>query len=160
MLQAVVLLSNATAVLGILGYGASTTFVEALLARLIPAMLNGCAVALKSMLGEACDVTNQARGMAYFTLGWGFGSIVGPLLGGILSEPCENYENFPLCGADQLFYTRQALHHLDMEPQAMQKPKPLTTTSIIMQSSHLSYFHLCSCNFCQCCEFHCRCHCP
>lgn len=76
MQQAVILLSNATAILGILAFGASTTFVQALLARIIPAMLNGCAVAMKSMLGEACDATNQARGMALFTLGWGFGTIV------------------------------------------------------------------------------------
>ena len=106
-LQAVVLLSNATSVLGILAFGASTTFLQALLARLIPGMLNGCAVALKSMLGEACDVTNQARALAIFTLGWAFGSVVGPLLGGVLSEPCDNYgDGFPLCGPTGLFRTR------------------------------------------------------
>ena len=107
--QAVILLSNASAALGIIAFGASTSFLAACLARVIPNMLNGCSVALKSMLGEACDATNQARGLAYFTLGMGFGSIVGPLLGGLLSHPCDNFgHGFPTCSQNGLFQTRHA----------------------------------------------------
>ena len=109
-MQAVILLSNATSVMGLIAFGSAPSYMVAITARFVPALLNGCAVAMKSMLGESCDATNQARALAIFTLGWGFGSIVGPLLGGLLSEPCDKIDSFPLCGPNQLFRLRYRTH--------------------------------------------------
>lgn len=58
---------------------------------------------LKIMLGEKCDASNQAAGMGWWSLGWGLGSIMGPAVGGFLSNPCDQWEAFPLCSHGQLF---------------------------------------------------------
>ncbi|KAK9799374.1 hypothetical protein WJX73_005735 [Symbiochloris irregularis] len=107
--KSIILVSNITSSLGVVAYGASTNYLQAMLARLLPGLLNGSAVAMKSMLGESCDTTNQARAMAIFTLGWGMGSVVGPLLGGVLGEPCNQFDGFPLCQPGQLFDARPYL---------------------------------------------------
>lgn len=76
------------------------------------------------MLAESCDANTQAAGMAYLNLGWGLGNVLGkvlpmwsshlsfngsasvpkcvggftgPMIGGFLSQPCDQYPGFPLC---------------------------------------------------------------
>jgi MFS family permease len=41
----------------------------------------------KSYLREITDETNQAKCAGVLSLAWGAGVIVGPLLGGLLSQP-------------------------------------------------------------------------
>lgn len=48
----------------LLGYGSSTTYVGALLSRALPALFVGSPVAMKSMMGDVCDQTGQAKAMA------------------------------------------------------------------------------------------------
>ncbi|KAK9822464.1 hypothetical protein WJX81_005081 [Elliptochloris bilobata] len=106
----VVVIGSLFAAGGIVLYGASTTFTAAFLARFIPGIFNGTAVALKSMIGESCDASNQARAMAILTLGFSMGTVTGPALGGLLAEPCAVFgDGFPLCGAGQLFAVRPFL---------------------------------------------------
>ena len=52
----------------------------------------------------------QARAMSIVTLGFSTGTVLGPALGGLLAEPCEQYgASFPLCTANGLFRVRYAL---------------------------------------------------
>lgn len=57
-------------------------------------------------MGESCTAEDQARGMAVISLGWGMGSVLGPLLGGALSNPCTQWHNFPLCSPGSLLDSR------------------------------------------------------
>lgn len=66
----------------------------------------GTCRAVKTMLGESCSSTEQAKGMAVLSLGWGMGSVLGPMLGGALTFPCDNYSGFPLCSPGALFSAR------------------------------------------------------
>ncbi len=55
------------------------------------------------MIGESTDFTSQAVAFGYLGLAFGVGTVLGPLVGGALSMPCENIgPGFPLCGEGQL----------------------------------------------------------
>jgi hypothetical protein len=40
------------------------------------------------MIGESYSAAAQAHMMAYMSLAWGVGAILGPAVGGALSQPC------------------------------------------------------------------------
>lgn len=62
---------------------------------------------IKTLTGEQRNTVNQARLMGYMTMGWGAGTIAGPLIGGALANPCNAFcSGFALCGPNQLFQTR------------------------------------------------------
>ena len=61
------------------------------------------------MLAEACKPTEQARGMAMLSLGWGMGSTLGPMLGGSLASPCDRYPGSFLCREGSIFAARCCL---------------------------------------------------
>ena len=79
--QVCVIVGTAASMVSLLGYGISRSYMAALLARAIPALLVGSPVALKAMIGDVCDKTGQAKAMAIFNLGHGLGTVVGP-------DPC------------------------------------------------------------------------
>ena len=55
------------------------------------------------MIGESTDFTSQAVAFGYLGLAFGVGTVLGPLVGGALSMPCENIgPGLPLCGDGQL----------------------------------------------------------
>ncbi len=84
----------------------------------------GCGRNVRCMLGEGTDFSSQAKAFGYLGLAFGVGSVLGPMIGGGLSMPCQNYgPQFPLCGPGQLNETRQA-HTC---------------------SEHASFLHLCRC---------------
>lgn len=61
------------------------------------------------MLGEMCDADLLPRAMSYQAIGWGLGTILGPMLGGALSSPCVTFgPGFPLCSPGSLFHARCA----------------------------------------------------
>lgn len=62
--------------------------------------------AVKTMLAEACKPTEQARGMAILSLGWGMGSTLGPMLGGSLASPCDRFPDSFLCHEGSIFAAR------------------------------------------------------
>lgn len=65
-------------IISLLGYGAASNYTQALLARSIPALLiSGCPVAMKAMIGDACDEKGQAIALGVFNLGHGLGSVIG-----------------------------------------------------------------------------------
>lgn len=67
--------------------------------------------AIKTIIGEACDATNQAKVMGYMTAGWGVGTIVGPTLGGLLARPCDVFASgLPICHDGSWFAERSGFH--------------------------------------------------
>lgn len=45
----------------------------------------------RTYLSDITDETNDARAFALVGIVWGFGDIIGPMLGGLLSQPAEQY---------------------------------------------------------------------
>lgn len=54
-------------------------------------LLLRCCRAIKTIIAESCDATNQAKAMGYMTAGWGVGTIAGPTIGGFLANPCSSF---------------------------------------------------------------------
>ncbi|KZV87301.1 MFS general substrate transporter [Exidia glandulosa HHB12029] len=72
-------------------FGLSSSLPAALAARMLAGGLAGNAAVIQSMLGELTDETNQARAFPLLGLCWNLGCIIGPLIGGALSEPATGY---------------------------------------------------------------------
>ncbi|KAJ1979064.1 hypothetical protein H4R34_002977 [Dimargaris verticillata] len=72
-------------------FGFSKSLGWAVMSRALWGAINGNASVSKTIMGEITDETNQARGFSILPLGWNLGSILGPILGGMLASPVENY---------------------------------------------------------------------
>ncbi|KAJ3998872.1 major facilitator superfamily domain-containing protein [Lentinula boryana] len=72
-------------------FGVSTTFWGLILSRCISGALNGNAGVIKSMMGEITDETTIAQAMALMPVIWNTGATVGPVIGGWLSNPHEQF---------------------------------------------------------------------
>ncbi|KAJ1918910.1 hypothetical protein IWQ60_007374 [Tieghemiomyces parasiticus] len=84
-------------------FGMSQTFAWAVVMRLAWGMLNGNTSTIKTMVGELTDESNQAKGFATLPLCWNIGCVIGPVLGGLLSNPVQNLPW--LFGSSVLFKT-------------------------------------------------------
>lgn len=82
-------------------FGFSKNLTMALVARFAAGALNGNIGVVKGYAADICDKTNQVKGVGVMQLFWGLGGILGPLFGGVLSKPCDNYKG--LCSSDSLF---------------------------------------------------------
>lgn len=74
-----------------LAFGLSKTFLSMILARSISGLMNGNVAVLKSVLGEITDNSNQARCFVLLPVSFAIGSIIGPSIGGSLSDPVEAF---------------------------------------------------------------------
>ncbi|KAN0062047.1 hypothetical protein ACQY0O_006042 [Thecaphora frezii] len=72
-------------------FGLSTSFPAAVLARALAGATNGNVAIVKSVVGEITDHTNQARAFSFLPLVWSTGCFIGPLIGGYLSKPAQQY---------------------------------------------------------------------
>ncbi|KZV85497.1 MFS general substrate transporter [Exidia glandulosa HHB12029] len=72
-------------------FGLSSSLPAALAARITSQLLKLLYRVIQSMLGELTDETNQARAFPLLGLCWNLGCIIGPLIGGALSEPATGY---------------------------------------------------------------------
>ncbi|RHZ81069.1 hypothetical protein Glove_124g17 [Diversispora epigaea] len=88
-------------VIGITLFGLSRSLIWAIITRSSCGILNGNIGVAKSMLGEITDKTNQAKAFSIFGFCWGFGTIIGPMIGGFLSNPAEQ---FPSIFGDWTFF--------------------------------------------------------
>ncbi|KAJ7098561.1 member of major facilitator superfamily multidrug-resistance, DHA1 sub-family [Mycena belliarum] len=79
--------------LSMVAFGLSRSFTSVVIARCLAGLLNGNVGVIKSMMGELTDETNIAQGMALMPVVWSTGAIVGPMIGGWLSSPAEQYPN-------------------------------------------------------------------
>ncbi|KAF5358781.1 hypothetical protein D9758_008532 [Tetrapyrgos nigripes] len=74
-------------------FGLSTTFRGFVISRAMTGILNGNIGVLKSMIAELTDSTNIAQAYAYTPAAWTSGGLLGPLAGGLLAHPAEQYPN-------------------------------------------------------------------
>ncbi|KAJ9056615.1 hypothetical protein DSO57_1031170 [Entomophthora muscae] len=84
--------------LGLLGtsvslfmFGLSQSLPWAMTTRFMGGILNGNVGVIKSMVGEMTDRTNRADAFSYLSMMLGLGFIVGPIFGGFLTHPTENF---------------------------------------------------------------------
>jgi len=74
-------------------FGWSKDLWFAILSRGLNGFLNGNVGVVKTYLSEITDDTNSAKGFSVFGFVWGIGLILGPTVGGFLSNP---HEKFPV----------------------------------------------------------------
>eukprot|EP00904_Undaria_pinnatifida_P003322 jgi/Undpi1/12991/HiC_scaffold_7.g02655.m1 len=79
-----------TAVLSI-AFGFSRTFEYALACRLLLGLVNGMMTASKSLVSQVCGPEHDTVGMGLLTSAWSIGAVLGPGVGGILTEPAINF---------------------------------------------------------------------
>ncbi|BGO90910.1 hypothetical protein NBRC10512_002338 [Rhodotorula toruloides] len=77
--------------LSIVSFGLSKSFWMLVVSRCVGGMLNGNVAVIKSVVGEITDESNQGRAFSFLPPAWSIGSIIGPLLGGYLSHPADNF---------------------------------------------------------------------
>ncbi|KAJ7523063.1 hypothetical protein O6H91_18G036000 [Diphasiastrum complanatum] len=71
--------------------GLCKNYTAACAVRFLGGLFNGTVTITKSMLGELCDESNQAKGFGVLSLAWGIGSISGSVITGWLAQPCHQY---------------------------------------------------------------------
>ncbi|KAJ6577996.1 major facilitator superfamily domain-containing protein [Mycena capillaripes] len=79
--------------LSMCSFGLSKSYGALVVSRCLAGLLNGNVGVIKSMMGELTDSTNIAQGMALMPVVWSTGATVGPIIGGMLSNPYENFPN-------------------------------------------------------------------
>ncbi|PFH47258.1 hypothetical protein AMATHDRAFT_152581 [Amanita thiersii Skay4041] len=72
-------------------FGLSTTFWGLVISRSLSGALNGNLSVIKSMMTELTDSTNIARAYTYIPIASSTGSTLGPIIGGSLSRPAEQF---------------------------------------------------------------------
>lgn len=82
------LLGNA---ITLLLFGSSTSLGMAICARLGQGVFNGAIGVARGAVRDITDSTNEGRAIAWIGLCWGMGGIAGPIIGGLLEHPAENY---------------------------------------------------------------------
>lgn len=75
-------------------FGFSSHFYMAMLSRFLWGLLNGNVAVSKTYMAEILTDANNARGMSLFGVIGGFGRTIGPIIGGFLSSPADNYNVF------------------------------------------------------------------
>jgi len=77
-------------------FGFATTFPQAVMGRLVSGILCGNLGVLKTFLTEITDSSNRGGGFAILSMSWSIGTVFSPLIGGMLSKPCQLYPSvFP-----------------------------------------------------------------
>jgi MFS family permease len=88
----VLLTGLAGTAISVLIFGFSPNLYVALAARAVGGLLNGNMGVLQSTVAELItDKAHQPRAYTIMPVVWCIGSIVGPIIGGALAKPCENY---------------------------------------------------------------------
>ncbi|KAI1868843.1 hypothetical protein JX265_006822 [Neoarthrinium moseri] len=83
-----------TRVVSCIGFGFSTSFHQALFFRCLGGITNGNIGVLRTMISEVVrEKKYQSRAFLLLPMTFNIGIIVGPVLGGILSDPAASYPN-------------------------------------------------------------------
>ncbi|GLB35092.1 putative peptidase family M13 [Lyophyllum shimeji] len=72
-------------------FGLSKSFATALAVRAIAGLFSGNVAVIPSVLCDITDRHNQADAFAFFGLWWPLGAIIGPFVGGTLTNPATKY---------------------------------------------------------------------
>jgi MFS family permease len=87
-----VLLLGITSVLVFsLAFGLSTSLWFAIVSRFLLGLGNGIVGVSKTCISEICGKDHEVRGMGIMLGCWSISFIIGPALGGILADPCQQY---------------------------------------------------------------------
>eukprot|EP01012_Entosiphon_sulcatum_P032334 TRINITY_DN41134_c0_g1_i1.p1 TRINITY_DN41134_c0_g1~~TRINITY_DN41134_c0_g1_i1.p1 ORF type:complete len:458 (+),score=60.43 TRINITY_DN41134_c0_g1_i1:28-1401(+) len=78
-------------IVALIVFGTAQNFSVAITARFIHGLMNGNVACTKAYLGEHTNSTNRARAFSLLSLSFGLGYLVGPVIGGMLSDPVGNY---------------------------------------------------------------------
>ncbi|KAJ6572275.1 major facilitator superfamily multidrug-resistance, DHA1 sub-family [Mycena capillaripes] len=75
----------------LIGFGWSKTFASLVVFRCAQGVFNGNIGVVKTVMAEMSDSSNLAQSMALIPIGWSSGSTLGPIIGGLLSNPEERW---------------------------------------------------------------------
>ncbi|KAI9048534.1 hypothetical protein LZ554_007367 [Drepanopeziza brunnea f. sp. 'monogermtubi'] len=88
----VLLIGLSGTMISVLGFGFSTTFWQALIFRMLGGALNGNVGVMRTMISEIVrEKKYQSRAFLILPMVANIGSIIGPIMGGITSDPVANY---------------------------------------------------------------------
>ncbi|KAH9954790.1 MFS general substrate transporter [Lactifluus volemus] len=79
--------------LSMYSFGLSTTYRGAIFSQSINGVLNGNSGVIKSIVAEITNPTSLPQVYAYMFVAWSTGSTLGPLIGGLLSRPADQFPN-------------------------------------------------------------------
>ncbi|KAI0133909.1 major facilitator superfamily domain-containing protein [Xylariales sp. AK1849] len=90
--KTVILIGLLGTLVSCIGFGLSTSFYQALFFRCLGGVTNGNVGVLRTMISEIVrEKKYQSRAFLLLPMTFNIGSIVGPVLGGILSDPAGSY---------------------------------------------------------------------
>lgn len=72
-------------------FGMSTTLWQMILFRCLAGVFSGSSLVIRTMIAEHSTPETQARAFSWFAFGGNIGIFVGPLIGGALADPAEQY---------------------------------------------------------------------
>ncbi|KAI8101150.1 hypothetical protein M9435_001258 [Picochlorum sp. BPE23] len=84
----IIVLGNVSCAVFVLLFGLSGNFVHACVTRLCMGATNGIIGAEKAVIGEGLPRKDQSEAIGYISMTWGLGTLVGPMIGGVLAHPC------------------------------------------------------------------------
>ena len=100
------------------GFGFSRSFVQAVMFRTLGGALNGNVGVMRTMISEIVKEKKfQARAFLLLPMCFNIGVIIGPVLGGILANPVENYPS--VFGENSLLGGKQGVWWLKHWPYAL-----------------------------------------
>ncbi|KAI2640154.1 major facilitator superfamily domain-containing protein [Xylaria nigripes] len=100
--KTVILIGLLGTLISCLGFGFSTSFYQALLFRCLGGIMNGNVGVMRTMISEiVCEKRYQSRAFIILPMTFNIGVIIGPIIGGTLSDPAGSYPN--LFGSVELF---------------------------------------------------------
>ena len=100
--RAVIVASLAGSAIALVTFGTSESLPEAICVRLVQGIFGGAVGVFRGSIRDLTDDTNATRAYAILGFSWGFGGVVGPILGGVFESPQLNFPGTFL-GEIQLF---------------------------------------------------------
>ncbi|KAH9810161.1 major facilitator superfamily domain-containing protein [Melampsora americana] len=77
--------------ISVIAFGLQKTYLGLIISRFVAGMMNGNIAILQSIVAEITDPTNYADAVSLLPLSFAIGSIVGPIVGGFLALPAQNF---------------------------------------------------------------------
>ena len=72
-------------------FGMSTTLWQMILFRCLAGVFSGSSLVIRTMIAEHSTPETQARAFSWFAFGGNIGLFIGPIIGGALADPVEQY---------------------------------------------------------------------
>ena len=77
--------------IGMYVFGTAKTYTQAIMGRILGGFLCGNLGVMKCFLTEITDDSNRGKGFAWLSVSWATGTLIAPLLGGLLCNPAEKF---------------------------------------------------------------------